>query len=124
MKHVEIPTVSRAHKTHNGVSLVVASWPRPVRNRLGRQIGYRLEDIITSVSLDIYQDPERRWMNPELMGNLEDLEDPIDGAGYRAEMAHKMHLLLMALGTMTHEDWMSMRDLVMTTRQALYKPAA
>jgi tryptophan 2,3-dioxygenase len=123
MKHVELPTVSKVHKTATGVRLVVASWPRPVRNRLGRQTGYRLDDIITSVSLDIYQDPERRWLNPELMENLQDLEDPTDGANYRAEMAHKLHLVLLALGTMTHEDWISMRDLVMTTRQALYVAA-
>jgi tryptophan 2,3-dioxygenase len=123
MKHVELPTVSRVHKTANGVRLVVESWPAPIRNRVGRQIGYRLEDIITSVSLEIYQDAERRWLNPELMENLRDLEDPADGPGYRAEMAHKMHLVLMALGTMTHDDWLTMRDLVLTTRQSLYVPA-
>jgi hypothetical protein len=123
MKHVELPTVSRVHTTANGVRLVVESWPRPIRNRVGRQTGYRLEDIITSVSLYIYEDPERRWLNPELMDNLQDLEDPTDGASYRAEMAHKMHLVLMALGTMTHDDWLTMRDLVLTTRQSLYVPA-
>jgi hypothetical protein len=123
MKHVELPTVSRVHTTANGVRLVVESWPAPIRNRVGRQTGYRLEDIITSVSLQIYQDAERQWMNPELMENLRDLEDPNDGPGYRAEMAHKMHLVLMALGTMTHDDWLTMRDLVLTTRQSLYVPA-
>jgi len=123
MKHVEYPTVSRVHKTANGVRLVVESWPAPISNRVGRQTGYRLEDIITSVSLQIYQDAERRWLNPELMENLRDLEDPSYGPDYRAEMAHKMHLVLMALGTMTHEDWLTMRDLVLTTRQSLYVPA-
>jgi len=34
-----------------------------------------------------------------------------------------MHLVLMALGTMTHDDWLTMRDLVLTTRQSLYVPA-
>jgi hypothetical protein len=123
MKHVEFPTVSRVHKTANGVRLVVESWPAPIRNRVGRQTGYRLEDIITSVSLQIYQDAERKWLNPELMENLRDLEDPNYGPDYRAEMAHKMHLVLMALGTMTHDDWLTMRDLVLTTRQSLYVPA-
>ena len=123
MKDVKLPTVSKSHVTANGVRLVVESWPAPIRNRLGRQTGYRLEDIITSVSLQIYQDAERKWMNPEMMENLRDLEDPNYGPGYRAEMAHKMHLVLMALGTMTHEDGLSMRDLVLTTRQSLYVPA-
>jgi tryptophan 2,3-dioxygenase len=123
MKDVKLPTVSKSHVTANGVRLVVESWPAPIRNRLGRQTGYRPEDIITSVSLQIYQDAERKWMNPELMENLRDLEDPRDGPDYRAEMAHKMHLVLMALGTMTDEDWVSMRDLVLTTRQSLYVPA-
>jgi hypothetical protein len=122
MKHAELPTVSKVHKTANGVRLRVTSWAAPIRNRLGRQTGYRLEDIITSVALDIYQDPERSWMNPDLMANLRDLEDPTDGASYQAEMVHKMHLVLMALGAMSPEDWLSMRDLVLTTRQSIYVP--
>lgn len=119
MKEIQIPTAVQSYKTQNGVSLIIESWLRPIRNRQGRTIGFHEDDCISTVSLDVFGGSN--WRNSELL-KLEDLEDQTSsGAAYRSDFAHDLHLVLIALGAASASDWENLHSLVMSTRAAVLK---
>ena len=119
MKEIQIPTAVHSYKTQNGVSLIIESWLRPIRNRQGRTIGFNASESISTVSLDVFGGSN--WQNLELL-KLEDLEDQTSsGAAYRSDFAHNLHLLLVSLGAASSSDWENLHNLVMSTRAAVLK---
>ena len=119
MKEIQIPTIVQSYKTQNGVSLIINSWLRPIRNKRGRTTGFIDNDSISTVSIDIHG--AASWKNPVLL-TLEDLEDQTSsGEAYRSDFAHNLHLVLVALGAVSASDWENLHNLVMSTRAAVLK---
>jgi hypothetical protein len=96
MEHVPTPEVIMLHTTENGIRLIIRSWPYPARNRRGRVTGHLFDSIYTIIKIDVHRGADE-WLNPVLLDNITDLEDPVDGLTYAAETNANLAKVLQSM---------------------------
>ena len=105
----------------NGAKIVVRSFPRAIHNRLMRTIGFRHDDIRTVIELDAYPWPDD-YKNPDLIRDITDLEEVLEGPAYWDQLRRELQIVLAALGASPTDDVEPILEAVQRTRAALYKP--
>lgn len=106
------------YRTQNGVQLRVESWPRENINNRGRVVGLDYQQILTNVSLDIFDNEKDLWKTPNLIEGIADLEDELPGVRNDA-MSHlreDLNEIIRGLGGSLF-DYTNVFEAVLQTRQ-------
>jgi hypothetical protein len=118
----EVQPVEAVGRTlSNGAKLLVKSFPRAIHNRLMRTIGFRHDDIYTVIELAAYSWPDD-YKNPDLVRDITDLEEVLEGPAYWDQLRRELQIVLVALGASPTDDVEPILEAVQRTRAALYKP--
>lgn len=121
MKRDELqPVVAIGYTASNGARLLVRTFPRAIHNRLMRTIGFRYDDLRTVIELDAYPGNDA-YKNPDLIRDITDLEEVLDGPALWDELERDLKIVLAALGASPADDVEPILQAVERTRAALYK---